>query len=356
MHNKKFKQFVYFYKKKMMLVDKNVSLKKYNTFGLDYMAECIIHLKTEQEAVSLFKNQNSCKKPFLIIGGGSNLLFTCDFKGTILLPQFAGIMVEEEDQDTVLISAGAGVYWDKLVEWTVDNGYGGLENLSLIPGKVGATPVQNIGAYGVEVKDSIEKVRAVSVEDGSIAEFSNEDCRFDYRNSIFKGKNKHKYLIVKVYYRLKTKPLLKLDYGSLNDEIKKLGDITLKNVRQAVINIRKSKLPDPEYIGNAGSFFKNPVVTTDFAESLKKSYPQIPAYVDTSGGIKLAAAWLIDQCGWKGKRVGNAAVHDKQALVLVNYGLATGSEIYNLSESIKSSVREKFGVDLEREVEVIGPI
>jgi UDP-N-acetylmuramate dehydrogenase len=339
-----------------MLIDRYISLKKYNTFGLDYMAECVIHLKTEEEAVSLFKNQNSCKKPFLIIGGGSNLLFTSDFKGTILLPQFTGINVEEEDQNSVVISAGAGVSWDKLVEWTVDNGYGGLENLSLIPGMVGATPVQNIGAYGVEVKDYIEKVRAVSVEDGSIVEFSNKDCRFDYRNSIFKGEKKNRYLITKVYYRLTTKPLLKLDYGSLNDEINKLGDITLKNVRQAVINIRKSKLPDPEYIGNAGSFFKNPVVTTDFAEHLKKSYSQIPAYDDMSGCTKLAAGWLIDQCGWKGKNIGNAGVHDKQALVLVNNGNATGKEIWFLSEKIKESVRDKFGIELEREVEVVGSI
>lgn len=339
-----------------MLIDRNISLKKYNTFCLDYMAECIIHLKTEEEAVSLFKNQNSYKKPFLIIGGGSNLLFTNDFKGTILLPEMDRIIIEAQDEEDVIISAGAGVNWDNLVGWSVDKGYGGLENLSLIPGMAGATPVQNIGAYGVEVKDVIEKVRAVYVEDGSITEFSNVDCQFDYRNSIFKGKNKGKYLIIKVYYRLTTRPLLKLDYGSLNDEIKKLGDTTLKNVRQAVINIRKSKLPDPENIGNAGSFFKNPVVTADFAENLKKSYPQIPAYDDPSGGIKLAAGWLIDQCGWKGKKIGNAGVHDKQALILVNYGNATGKEIWFLSEKIKESVREKFGIELEREVEVVGTI
>ena len=290
------------------------------------------------------------------MGSGSNILFTSDFKGIILCPEIGGIKIEEQDQENVLISAGAGVNWDNLVEWTVNKGFGGLENLSLIPGLVGATPVQNIGAYGVEVKDTIEKVRAVSIEDGAIAEFNNNDCRFEYRNSIFKGKIKGKYLVTRVYYRLTSNPLLKLDYGSLNDEIKKLGDVTLKNVRQAVINIRRSKLPDPKIIGNAGSFFKNPVVSSSAAENLKKMYPQMPAYKDQSGGIKLAAGWLIDQCGWKGKRIGDAGVHDKQALVLVNLGKANGKEIYNLSEEIKKSVWEKFSIELEREVEVVGTI
>jgi len=338
-----------------MLIDRNISLKKLNTFGLDYKADCIVHLRTEEEAVSLFRNKNSFKNPFLIIGGGSNLLFTNDFNGTVLLPELEGIIIEKQDHEDVIISAGAGVNWDKLVEWSVENGYAGFENLSLIPGNVGATPVQNIGAYGVEVKDLIEKVRAVCVKDGSIVEFSNKDCYFNYRNSIFKGENKNKYLIIKVYYRLTTRPLLKLDYGSLNDEIKHLGDITLKNVRQAVINIRRSKLPDPEIIGNAGSFFKNPVVSTYFAEYLKSSFPGMPAYED-KGGKKLAAGWLIEHCGWKGKKIGNTGVHDKQSLVLVNYGNATGKEIWLLSEKIKESVRDKFGIELEREVEVVGTI
>ena len=338
-----------------MLFDRNISLKKYNTFGLDYMAECIVHLKTEEEAVSLFKNKDLYKKPFLILGSGSNLLFTSDFHGTVLLPEMDGIIIESKSHEETIISAGSGVIWDKLVEWSVEKGYSGLENLSLIPGKVGATPVQNIGAYGVEVKDFIEKVRAVSVDDGSIAEFSNKDCRFDYRNSTFKGENKRKYLITRVYYKLKNNPLLKLDYGSLNNEIKSLGDISLKNVRQAVINIRQSKLPDPEIIGNAGSFFKNPVVTVSLADYLKSSFPGMPVYED-KGGKKLAAGWLIEQCGWKGKMIGNAGVHDKQALILINHGNANGKEIWVLSEKIVKSVRDKFGIELEREVEVVGSI
>jgi len=218
---------------------------------------------------------------------------------------------------------------------------------------VGASPVQNIGAYGVEVKDTIEKVRAVSLIDGTVTEFSNKECRFGYRNSIFKGHIKGNYLITKVYYRLATTPLYKLDYGSLNDEVIKLGKPSLKNVREAVINIRRSKLPDPEKIGNAGSFFKNPVVSFSVAEDLLMSYPRMPVYKDLSGGLKLAAGWLIDHCGWKGKRVGDAGVHEKQALVLVNFGNATGREIFNLSEAIKKSVQDKFGVELEREVEVV---
>jgi UDP-N-acetylmuramate dehydrogenase len=338
------------------MILRNVSLKKYNTFGLDYIADRLITVQTEKEAISVLKERKSLKYPLFIIGGGSNLLFTGNYKGTLLHPEIEGITIEEKHPVYVIVSSGSGVNWDKLVEWSVNNGYGGLENLSLIPGTVGASPVQNIGAYGVEVKDTIEKVRVVSVEDGSIKEFSKSDCRFEYRNSIFKNEIKGKYLIIRVYYRLIINPLLKLDYGSLNDEIKKLGEVTLKNVRQAVINIRRSKLPDPEIIGNAGSFFKNPVVSSSTAESLKKRYPRIPAYEDPSAVIKLAAGWLIDQCGWKGKRIDDAGVHDKQALVLVNYGKATGKEIYNLSEAIKKSVQEKFGVELEREVEVVGTI
>jgi UDP-N-acetylmuramate dehydrogenase len=339
-----------------MLICKNIPLKKYNTFGLDYIADCMITVKTETEAISLLSGDIHWKKPLLIMGSGSNILLTGDFKGTILHPEIRGIRVENQFKDSVIISAGAGVNWDKLVEWTVNKGFGGLENLSLIPGKVGATPVQNIGAYGVEVKDSIERVRTICIRDGSIKIFSNNECDLGYRNSIFKKSNKGKYLITRVYYKLTINPLLHLKYGSLEEEVNKLGGVTLKNVRQAVINIRRSNLPDPELIGNAGSFFKNPIVSKPVAESLKKDFPDIPVYEVQSGGSKLAAGWLIDQCGWKGKRTGDAGVHDKQALVLVNLGKATGTEIYSLSEEIRKSVHNKFGVELEREVEVVGPI
>jgi UDP-N-acetylmuramate dehydrogenase len=336
-----------------MKICKNVSLKNLNTFGLDYMADCMIHVKTDKEVKLLFRGDIHVKKPLLILGGGSNILFTENFKGTIIMPVFSGIRIEKTEGDDVIISAGAGVNWDKLVEWTVNNDFGGLENLSLIPGNVGATPIQNIGAYGVEIKDSIEKVKTISLNDGSIKYFSNSECRFEYRNSIFKTENKGKYLVTRVYFRLTSNYVLKPDYGSLKDEISKLGKLTLKNVRESVINIRKSKLPDPDLIGNAGSFFKNPVVSKSVAEILIKEYPHLPVYNDHSGGIKLAAGWLIDQCGWKGKRIGDAGVHDKQALVLINFGKAEGKEIFLLSEEIKKSVRMKFGIELEREVEVL---
>lgn len=341
-----------------MKIFKNIPLKKYNTFGLDYMAECLIHLKTEKETTSLFNRSSDWKKPLLILGGGSNILFINDFKGTILYPELQGIKIEEqrENNKSIIISAGAGVVWDDLVEWTVNRGFGGLENLTLIPGKVGATPIQNIGAYGVEVKDMIVKVKTISLNDGSIRIFNNEECEFGYRNSIFKKGEKGNYLVTRVYYKLIIEPLLNLTYGSLKEEVNRLGSESLRNVRLAVINIRRNKLPDPEIIGNAGSFFKNPVVPCSVADPLKKKYQLMPLYEDQSGSVKLAAGWLIDQCGWKGKRTGDAGVHDKQALVLVNYGKATGKEIFNLSQEIKKSVYEKFGVELQREVEVIGVI
>jgi UDP-N-acetylmuramate dehydrogenase len=341
-----------------MMIYKNIPLKKYNTFGLGYIADCMIHIRTEREAIALFNENNNINKPQLILGSGSNILFTDNFKGTILYPDLRGIKIEENDYDneSVIVSAGAGVIWDDLVEWTVARGFGGLENLSLIPGRVGATPVQNIGAYGVEVRESIIKVKALSTDDGSIRIFNNSECEFGYRDSIFKRKNKNRFLVTRVYYRLSTRPSLNLNYDSLKHEVNLLGKETLRNVRHAVINIRQNKLPDPELIGNAGSFFKNSVVTCAVAEKLKIEYPEMPVFEEREGYKKLASGWLIDQCGWKGKRKGDAGVHEKQALVLINYGKATGKEIYDLSEEIRKSVNEKFGVDLVREVEVIGVI
>jgi UDP-N-acetylmuramate dehydrogenase len=341
-----------------MMIFKNIPLRQFNTFGLDYKAERMIKIKTENEAAELFSGTVALKKPLLILGSGSNILFTSDFKGTILFPQIGGTKIEaaEPEKGYITVSAGAGVIWDEFVEWCVDKGYGGVENLSLIPGKVGATPVQNIGAYGVEVKDLIYKVRTININNGSKRVFSNDECEFGYRNSIFKTSLKDKYLVTRVYYRLTINPALNLSYESLKEEVNKLGEATLKNVRQGVINIRRSKLPDPEIIGNAGSFFKNPVVQNQVALQLKNEYPDMPVYKDQEGYMKLASGWLIDKCGWKGKRSGDAGVHDKQALVLVNYGKATGKEIYRLSKDIQKSVLAEFGVKLEREVEVVGVI
>jgi UDP-N-acetylmuramate dehydrogenase len=339
-----------------MIVYKNIPLKKHNTFGLEYIAECMIIIKSEKEAISLFRGGTSLKKPLLILGGGSNILFTSNFKGTIIYPDLGGVKVEEHTGESVLISAGAGISWDKLVKWTVNKGFGGLENLSLIPGSVGAAPVQNIGAYGTEVKDHIEKVRTISTSDGSIRVFNNEECKFGYRDSFFKRNEKGRYMVTRVFFRLNSNPVFNINYGSLKEEIDKIGCTNLKNIRQAVINIRRCKLPDPEITGNAGSFFKNPLVNKSVAGELKKRYETIPAYPDPSGNLKLPAGWLIEHCGWKGKRIGDAAVHDKQALVLVNLGKATGEEIFNLSEKIRQSVFEKFGIEIEREVEIIGTI
>jgi UDP-N-acetylmuramate dehydrogenase len=341
-----------------MMIYKNVSLKKYNTFGLDYKADCMIHLENEQEAIEFFNGNVVWNKPFLVLGSGSNILFTQDFKGTILYPEMSGIKIEEKDSNVgeVIVSAGAGINWDDFVAWTVDKGFGGLENLSLIPGKIGATPVQNIGAYGIEVKDQIVNVRALNINDGSIRIFENNECEFGYRNSIFKKSEKGRYLVTRVSYRLSINPHLNLRYDSLKEEVNKLGTETLQNTRQAVINIRRNKLPDPEIIGNAGSFFKNPVVKKSVVANLKNIYPDLPVYSDHEDYMKLASGWLIDRCGWKGKRRGDAGVHEKQALVLVNYGKASGKEILDLSEEIKESVRDKFGLDLEREVEVVGAI
>ena len=296
------------------------------------------------------------KKPILVLGGGSNLLFVSDFHGTIIYPEIEGIKVEFTDKGSTIISCGSGVNWDTFVEWAVRNGYGGVENLSLIPGKVGATPVQNIGAYGIEIKDIIYKVRAVSLEQGGIREFTAEECLFGYRESIFKGELKNRVLITRVWFKLSTRPEYVTNYGSLKGEIEKLGIPSLTTIRQAVINIRRSKLPDPGLFGNAGSFFKNPVVEKGISDNLIKKHPGLPVYPDPSGGVKISAGWLIEHCGWKGKRHGNAGVFDKQALVIVNYGNSNGKEILELSEMINKSVFEEFGINLQREVEVVGSL
>jgi len=335
------------------MIYENISLKKFNSFGLNVRADHLAAFKLEENAIHFFKQHKGSDQNYLVLGQGSNILFTHDFHGTIIHPEMDGITLEGKKDNDIVVSAGAGVIWDKLVESTVNNGLGGLENLSLIPGLVGATPVQNIGAYGAEVKDTIEKVRAISLEDGSVIEFSNDECAFGYRDSIFKGELKGKYLITKVYFRLSTHPRLCLEYGSLKEEINKLGSTSLGNIRKIVISSRQSKLPDPDQIGNAGSFFKNPVVNDSVVNDLKTKYPKLPVFKDHSGGMKIAAGWLIEQSGWKGKRIGDAAVHDKQALVIVNHGNATGKELFDLSEQIKKSVAEKFGITLEREVEVI---
>jgi UDP-N-acetylmuramate dehydrogenase len=334
----------------------NSSLKPHNTFGLDYKAERIVIVRSEEEISNIIREGGIKGAPHLAVGAGSNLLFVSDFHGTIFHPEIEGIKIDKEDDSSVEVTAGAGVNWDNFVEWTVGQGFCGLENLSYIPGHVGASPVQNIGAYGAEAKDFVQSVKAISLETGEPAEFRSDECKFGYRDSIFKNELKNKYLITQVTFQLSKEPRFRLGYGFLEAETAAIGDISLKNIRLAIINIRTRKLPDPNVIGNAGSFFKNPVVTTEKADEIKSNNPLVPVYNEQSGGKKLAAGWLIEQCGWKGRRIGDAGVHDQQALVLVNYGNAKGIDIYNLSEKIKISVFEKFGIDLQREVEVIGSI
>jgi len=335
-----------------MRIQSNSSLKGYNTFGVDHLAKEIIEIFSEDELPQLAERIRN--KEYLIAGSGSNLLFTCDFDGTIVLLRNSNINIDHEDKTGVIIAAEAGVIWDDLVHWCVSRGYFGIENLSYIPGTVGAVPIQNIGAYGTEAKDVITTVKGFNIAAGEFTEFKNEDCIFGYRTSIFKKELKGKYLITRVCFRLGKDSPFCLSYGNLAGEVLKRGNPTLESVRQTVIDIRKEKLPDPSVTGNAGSFFKNPVVKADMADELRTIHPELPVFSSTDGFRKISAGWLIEKCGWKGKRKGNAGVHEKQALVLVNLGKASGSDILDLSEDIRHSVFERFGVWLEREVEVIG--
>jgi len=275
------------------MIYENVSLKKFNSFGLNVRADHLATFKLEDNAIHFFRQHKGSDQNYLVIGRGSNVLFTGDFHGTIIHPEMDGITMEGKKGNDIIVSAGAGVVWDNLVESTVNNGFGGLENLSLIPGLVGAAAVQNIGAYGTEVKDAIDKIRAISLTDGSVSEFTNEECRFGYRDSIFKGDLKGKYLITRIYFRLSTHPKLCLEYGSLKEEVCKLGSMSLGNVRKIVISTRQSKLPDPDMIGNAGSFFKNPVTNESVVNDLKARFPNLPVFRDHSGGMKIAVRWLI---------------------------------------------------------------
>ena len=336
------------------MIDYKVSLRDFNTFGLDYKASTLCSFRSETEAFLELRDEIDKDKPHLIIGSGSNILFTEDYNGFIIHSDIQGISIEEEFPDRIVISSGSGVMWDSLVEWTVGNGFGGLENLSYIPGLVGAAPVQNIGAYGTEVQKFITKVRAIEIKSGKTEEFSHDMCSFGYRDSIFKHELKGQFLITRVFFNLSKRPAFNIGYGPVKEDAEKLGPLSLKTIRQAIINIRRDKLPDTTITGNAGSFFMNPVVSDKKAEDLRKKYNDIPIYPVSAGEVKLAAGWLIEQCGWKGRRSGNAGVYDKQALVLVNLGNATGKEIYDLSEEIRKSVYEEFGIMLQREVEVIG--
>lgn len=331
----------------------NYSLKFYNTFGINVYAENFIQVNNLDELREALANLNN--KPVFILGGGSNVLFTKNISGFTIKMNIPGIEVVKEDEEFYYINANAGENWHQFVMYCVDNNYGGLENLSFIPGQVGAGPMQNIGAYGVELQDVFVSLKALNIVTGEVHIFSKSDCEFGYRQSVFKTKAKGNYVILSVMFRLTKKPVFNTSYGVIEQELEKMGvnELSIKAISQAVINIRRSKLPDPAEIGNAGSFFKNPVVSQSQFEILKNAYPSIPNYPQENGEIKLAAGWLIEQAGWKGKTIGNFGVHKNQALVLVNYGGASGQEIYELSETIMQDIFKKYGVTLEREVNIL---
>lgn len=336
-----------------MKILRDYSLLPHNTFGMDVKASVFIEyasVKELKEVLSLYVKDNQ----WLHIGKGSNLLFIGDYSGIILHSAIKGYEVIHEDTKEVVVRVGAGEVWDDFVAMTVENEWYGAENLSLIPGEVGASAVQNIGAYGVEAKDLIVGVEAIEVSTGKECIFKNEECGYAYRESVFKSSLKYQYLVTHVSYRLKKTPCYHLDYGNICLELEKQkACLTLANVRQAIISIREAKLPDPKLQGNAGSFFMNPVISRKHFEALLVDYPLMPHYEVDAESIKIPAAWMIDQCGWKGKRLGRAGVHDKQALVLVNLGGAVGTEVIALSEAIQKSVYEKFGINILPEVNFI---
>ncbi len=333
-----------------MTIRENCSLKDHNTFGMDVKADRMVDWSTPDELKGILAD---LERPVLMIGGGSNLLFMSDFKGTVLHSSVTTIDILGITNDHVHIRVGSGVVWDDFVAWCAVNGYWGVENLSAIPGEVGASAVQNIGAYGVEAKDVIDTVQTICLADGSERDFINAECRYGYRQSIFKNELKGQYAVAYVIFTLSRKPQPRLGYGALEQEVERLGGPSLENIRQAVISIRDSKLPDPDVLGNAGSFFMNPVITEQDFNIIRSSYPDVPLYPAAGGLIKVPAGWLIEKTGWKGRSLGPAAVYEKQALVLVNKGGATGADIKLLADTIIGDVQRKFGIILSTEVNFI---
>ena len=335
-----------------MHIQKDISLKPYNTFGIDVNARRFVDITSLNE----LKNVIRSEKYFFILSGGSNLLLTKDIDKLVIHLNTKGIEVVQETDNDIFVKVQAGENWHEFILWCINHNYGGVENLSLIPGNVGTAPMQNIGAYGVELKDSMHELEALEIDTANAKTFANKDCEFGYRNSVFKNELKGKYIITSVTFKL-TKNTHKLNssYGAIQSELDKNNIInpTIKDISKTVISIRQSKLPDPKEIGNSGSFFKNPVISTSDFRNLQKTYPDAPHYVVSKNEIKVPAGWLVEQCGFKGKRFGDAGVHKKQALVLVNYNNATGREILELSKNIQKTVLEKFEIQLETEVNIL---
>ena len=338
-----------------MNIIENYPLLKLNTFGVDVKAKYFTSINTINELIELTKTNVFKDLELLILGGGSNILFTKDFDGLVILNNIKGKEIIDQNQQSIFLKIGAGENWHQLVMYCVDNGWGGIENLSLIPGNTGTAPMQNIGAYGVEIKETFIELEALEISSGKIVKFNNSDCEFGYRESVFKNKMKNQYIILNITLELKKNPVLNINYGDVKAilESQNIKNPAIKEVSNAIISIRQSKLPDPKKIGNSGSFFKNPIVSLNQLELIKKKYPNIVNYEINENEFKIAAGWLIERAGWKGKKFNNYGIHEKQALVLVNYGLANGMEIFELSEKIILDIKDKFGITLEREVNII---
>ena len=336
-----------------MNILKNISLKPYNTFGIDVKAKYFAEYNSVTELKELLQSKILNQNRILQIGGGSNLLFLNDFDGIILHSKINTVEITEENDDSVLLRVGSGVVWDDFVAYCVDNNYYGVENLSLIPGEVGASAIQNIGAYGVEVKDTIEKVEFIEINTGQAKFFTNQECDYSYRKSIFKEALKDKIIITHVFFRLKKKAAFVLNYANLRDEVVINGEINLSNVRKTVIEIRESKLPDFKILGNAGSFFMNPIIPKTQFEELLHSYPTMPHYPVSETEVKVPAGWLIEQCDLKGKQFEKVGIYHKQALVIVNLGGATGENIATVASLVQISVKKRFGITISPEVNFI---
>ncbi len=338
-----------------MQIFTNHSLKKYNTFGIDVNAKYFVECSDIEDLKNLLATPVIKNNPILILGGGSNVLFTKKFEGVVIKIGILGIKTYMEDNLFYFVKCGAGVTWHEFVLYCTERNYGGVENLALIPGTMGAAPIQNIGAYGTEIKDYFYELKAIEIETGTIKIFKKEDCKFGYRDSIFKKDLKNQYVVLEVTLKLEKNPKYNIQYGAIAKELEAQQlEPSVKNIRETVIKIRKSKLPDPKVIGNAGSFFKNPTVSQATLDVLLQKFPALIYFKVEDGFVKISAGWLIEYCGWKGYKAENYGVYEKQALVIVNHGEALGEDIYQLSEKILQSVKEKFDITLEREVNVIG--
>lgn len=337
-----------------MDIQKNISLLPFNTFHIDAKASYFLPLRTVTHIQSVLNDDHWSTTPKFILGGGSNVLFTRDFPGLVLKNELHGLHVLKETENNIWLKVAAGENWHALVMYCVELGYGGIENLALIPGTVGAAPMQNIGAYGVEIQSVFESLEAIELSTGTLKTFNRDECQFDYRNSIFKNEYKNQYLITSVTLKLDKKPKFNASYGAIQETLKAMhAEPSIRSISEAVIQIRRNKLPDPNKIPNAGSFFKNPIIANDIFKGLQNLHPDIPHFSTDNQHIKIPAAWLIEQCGWKGKKVGKAGVHEHQALVIVNHSHAQGADLKKLADAIQQSVKDQFDILLMPEVNIV---